>query len=123
MARPHWLLARSPWLAIAIALGCARNAMPPLPAEPGRRLAGDVREISVGDGRLTLADAGRLRIVTVTPQTIIRRGRADSSLAELRRGDRVLVSIAAEPPHAARLIAIAEPAQSGRSQRFGVPLP
>ena len=123
MARPHWLHALSPWLAAALALGCARSAMPPVPAEPGSRLAGEVREISIGEGRLTLADAGRLRVVTVTPETIVRRGRVDSSLAELSRGDRILVSVAAEPPHAARLIAIAGPARSGGDRRFGVPLP
>jgi hypothetical protein len=122
MARPRPAQALLVWVALPIALGCARSAAVPIPAEPASRLAGDVREISLEEGRIVIADVGRLRVVAVTADTIIRRGRAESSLAELRRGDRVVVSMAAEPPPTARLIAIAGSAP-GAPRPLGVPLP
>jgi Cu/Ag efflux protein CusF len=94
-------------LAPAIAAACARDMAIAVPARPATRVAGDVREVDLGARRLTLLDAGRLRVVDLTPATAVRRGRTEASLEDLKKGDRVVVSMAAEPPYGARLIAVA----------------
>jgi hypothetical protein len=78
-----------------------------VPAAPGSRVAGDVREIDLHENHLTLLDAGRLRVVKLTPSTVVRRGQSNSSIGELKKGDRVVVSMAASPPYGARVISIA----------------
>jgi Cu/Ag efflux protein CusF len=93
-----------------------------VPAQPGTRIAGDVREIDLPASRLTLLDAGRLRVVELTPATVVRRGQSDSSIEELKKGDRVIVSMAAEPPYGARLIAVAGRQQPPRPG-LGLALP
>lgn len=122
MARSRAAHAHLLWVTAAVALGCARAPAIPVPAEPSSRIAGNVREVAPDAGRLIIDDAGRLRTVEVTPETIVRRGRTESSVAELRPGDRVVVSIAAEPPYAARLIAIAGPSKQ-TPRPFGALLP
>jgi len=94
-------------LGSVIAAACARDLAKAVPAAPASRVAGDVREIDLNGNRLTLLDAGRLRVVELTPSTVVRRGRSDSSIGELKKGDRVVVSMAASPPYGARVISIA----------------
>ena len=90
-----------------IAAACARDLTVGVPAAPASRVAGDVREIDLHANRLTLLDAGRLRVVELTPSTVVRRGQSNGSIQELKKGDRVVVSMAASPPYGARVISIA----------------
>jgi Cu/Ag efflux protein CusF len=117
---------RATWFALllasAVAAACARSLAVAVPAQPGTRIAGDVREIDLPASRLTLLDAGRLRVVELTPATVVRRGQSDSSIEELKKGDRVIVSMAAEPPYGARLIAVAGRQQPPRPG-LGLALP
>jgi Cu/Ag efflux protein CusF len=109
-------------LAAAVLAGCARPAAVAVPAAPATRLAGNIKEIDLAANRVTLMDAGRLRSVDVTPATVIRHGRTDKTIHDLRPGDRVVVSMAATPPYGARLVAVAGPVDTASPHpRLGVP--
>ena len=87
-----------------------------------RRLAGNVLFVDPDGRHLTLIDAGAQYTVTVTEKTIVRRGQADRSVHDLRRGDRVVVSLVEVSDPTARLIAIAgPPARRGGRPRVRLP--
>ncbi|MEW6272586.1 MAG: hypothetical protein AB1689_25180 [Thermodesulfobacteriota bacterium] len=99
-------------LALALAV-CA-----PLAAHAAPRLAGNVWVIDEDDRVVTIIDAGKRHTFTYGGETIIRRGSTDRSIQDLRRGDRIVVTLE-EPTLAggiarARLIAIAGPPSFGR---------
>lgn len=104
---------------LALALSAVLAAAPPArPARAAARLAGNVWTVDAENGLVTIVDAGRRLSFTYDAETIIRRGSSDRSIDDLRRGDRIVVSLAeGEPPHA-RLIAIAGPAVPSRALRL-----
>lgn len=109
-------------LAAAFFLGCARAAGVAVPAAPATRLAGNIKEIDVAASRVTVMDAGRLRIVDLIPTTVIRHGQTEKTIHDLRPGDRIVVSMAATPPYGARLVAVAGPVETASPRPLpGVP--
>ena len=75
------------------------------------RIAGNVWIVDQEGSSVTIIDAGRRITFSYDPDTVIRRGSTDRTVADLRRGDRVVVTLAEETPDTlrARLIAIAGP--------------
>jgi Cu/Ag efflux protein CusF len=122
LRRASALLALS--LAAASLEACARAAGVAVPAAPATRLAGNIQDIDLAASRVTLMDAGRLRTVDLIPTTVIRHGRTEKTIQDLRRGDRVVVSMAATPPYGARLVAVAGPVDTASPRPpLGVPPP
>jgi len=96
---------------------CAVTAALPLPrADASTRLAGNVWTVDQDGSRVTIIDAGRLLTFSYDVDTIIRKGSTNRTVNDLRRGDRVVVTLAEETLDVlrARLITIAgPPAASG----------
>jgi len=99
--------------ACAIALSGAAGA-----ASATQRLAGNVWTVDAENGQVTIVDAGRKLRFTYDQETIVRRGSTDRSVTDLRRGDRIVVSLSESAPEHARLIAIAGPAVPARAPRL-----
>lgn len=95
-------------LLLALAVAFVR---PAADAAASARVAGNVWTVDLDAARLTIIDAGRKITVSCDADTVIRYGSSDRTLADLQRGDRVVVTLAEETPDAlvARLIAIAGP--------------
>lgn len=101
-------------------LALVAGAVLAAPAGASQRLAGNVWEIDVDAGRVTILDAGQRHSFTYGSDTIVRRGSTDRSVQDLRRGDRIVVSLSGEDGAShARLIAIAGP--PGPSRGFSFP--
>ncbi len=111
---PRAVLVALPALALAAVLAVA----PALPAAAAARLAGNVWTIDAENGLVTIVDAGRRLSFTYDEATIIRRGSSDRSIDDLRRGDRIVVSLAEGTQSHARLIAIAGPPVPSRALRL-----
>ena len=78
---------------------------------PPTRLAATVLSVDTADQSLRVFDAGSSYTVRLTPDTILRQGREEIDLAELERGDRiVVVSTVPGPGLQAKLITVAGPA-------------
>jgi len=82
----------------------------------GERLAGNVLAVDAERGALTILDAGRRHEVLVAPTTAIRSGGENKTVSDLKRGDRVVITLADEDAGRAATIAIAGPGrlQSGQ---------
>jgi hypothetical protein len=93
---------------LAVLLSAA-IACPPPHAAASARVAGNVWTVDPDASSLTIVDAGRMITVYCDADTVIRHGSTDRTLADLHRGDRVVVTLAEETPDAliARLVAIA----------------
>lgn len=80
-------------------------------ADASARITGNVWRVDQETSLVTIIDAGKRITFSYGPDTVIRRGSTDRTIADLRRGDRVVVTLAEETPDAlrARLIAIAGP--------------
>jgi len=103
-------------LPIAALAACALVAAAPALASP--RLAGNVWIVDQEDGLVTIIDAGKKHTFSYGDDTVIRRGSTDRAITDLRRGDRIVVTLV-EPSDGAvtsraRLIAIAGPPSLGR---------
>jgi hypothetical protein len=107
----------APSRAVLVSLLAAAVALlvPPAAASATTRLAGNVWTVDAENGRVTIVDAGRKLSFSYDDETIVRRGSSDRSVTELRRGDRIVVSLSDADPSRARLIAIAGPAAAGRA--------
>jgi hypothetical protein len=92
----------------------------PAPAGASARIAGNVWIIDDDARTVTIIDAGRRITFSYGDETIIRRGSTDRSVNDLRRGDRIVVTLAEETPDAlrARVIAIAGPPAPRRGGGF-----
>jgi hypothetical protein len=104
---------RSPIAVLVLVAGLAAAADV---ARASTRIAGNIWIVDQDGGLVTIIDAGRRVTFSYGADTIIRRGSTDRTIADLRRGDRVVVTLAEETPDAlrARLIAIAGPPLGGR---------
>lgn len=99
-----------PVYAALLALLLAAALLWPLPpAAASARVAGNVWTVDPDASSLTIVDAGRMITVYCDADTVIRHGSNDRTLADLHRGDRVVITLADETPDAliARLVAIA----------------
>jgi hypothetical protein len=96
---------------VLVVLALAAVCGPIATAVASARIAGNVWLVDDEAGTVTIIDAGRRITFSYGDDTIIRRGSTDRSVADLRRGDRIVVTLAEETPDAlrARLIAIAGP--------------
>ena len=94
--------------------------VPVATAGASARVAGNVWIVDDDASTVTIIDAGRRITFSYGDDTIIRRGSTDRTVADLRRGDRVVVTLAEETPDAlrARLIAIAGPPAPRRGGGF-----
>jgi hypothetical protein len=88
-------------------------------ATASTRLAGNVWTIDQDASRVTIIDAGHRITFSYAEDTIIRRGSTDRTIHDLRRGDRIVVTLAEEMPDVprARLIAIAGPPGTAPTRR------
>jgi hypothetical protein len=95
----------------ALLLLAVTCVVPARAARAAARLAGNVWTVDQETGQVTIIDAGRRITFAYGTDTIIRRGSTNRTVNDLRRGDRVVVTLAEETPDAlrARLIAIAGP--------------
>lgn len=86
------------------------------------RLAGNVWSIDQDARQVTIIDAGHRITFGYGDDTIIRRGSTDRTIHDLRRGDRIVVSLAEDTPDVprARLIAIAGPPASASPHKGNV---
>jgi len=105
-------------LPLLAALATAVGLATPLEASATVRLAGNVWTVDAENGVVTIVDAGRKIRFSYDDETIVRRGSTDRSVTELRRGDRIVVSLSDEDTDRARLIAIAGPAVPTRALPF-----
>lgn len=98
--------------------------LPCLETAAAARLAGNVWTVEPETCTVTIIDAGRKITFVCDAETIIRRGSTERTLADLHRGDRIVVTLAEETPDAlrARLIAIAGPA-AGAHRPLANPVP
>jgi hypothetical protein len=97
------LLAASPW------------------SEAGQRLAGHVLKVDVESSSLTIIDAGKKYTLWMTPETVIRQGPDDRALADLKRGDRIVITLVDGTPDQAEKIAIAGSGRIGNAATTSVP--
>lgn len=105
-------------LALAVLAMLAMLASAPRTAGASARLAGNVWVVDQSDRVVTIIDAGKRHTFTYGGDTIIRRGSTNRSIQDLRRGDRIVVTLS-QPTDGgdlvhARLIAIAGPPAIGR---------
>jgi hypothetical protein len=93
---------------VAVLLALA-TLLAPRSVSASARVAGNVWTVDVDAAQLTIVDAGRKITVYCDSDTVIRYGSTDRTLGDLKRGDRVVVTLADDTPDAliARLIAIA----------------
>jgi hypothetical protein len=105
------------WLGFAVGLGLAL----PAGALASARLAGNVLEVDETKREVTIIDAGKRHTFSYGEQTIIRRGSTNQTAADLRRGDRIIVSLANPDGLEARLIAIAGPPYVPRRRDLSLP--
>src|SRR5690606_23023749 len=81
-------------LALAlVALVLAVQMAAPRAAHASTRLAGNVWVVDEDAQVITLLDAGKKIAFVYGGDTIVRRGSADGSIKELRRGDRIVVTL------------------------------
>ena len=101
-----------PRIAILLVLAAVLGALPGArQAAASTRIAGNVWIIDQDASMVTIIDAGHHLKFTYGDDTIIRRGSTNRTIHDLRRGDRIVVTLAEEMPDVprARLIAIAGP--------------
>ena len=103
--------------ALAVVAFAMSVALAPGGARASARLAGNVWTVDADGSTVTIIDAGRKITFFFDSDTIVRHGSTDRAIADLRRGDRIVVTLADETPDAlrARLIAIAGPPAGGRA--------
>lgn len=73
------------------------------------RISGKILEIQPLAQRLVLADAGRRLAVTWAPGTLVKSGSRELAVSDLRKGDRVVVSLRETGDPEARIITLAGP--------------
>ncbi|MBM4243642.1 MAG: hypothetical protein FJ148_07495 [Deltaproteobacteria bacterium] len=105
-----------PRASMALVLAAGAALLPCLESAAAERLAGNVWTVEPEASTVTIVDAGRKIAFVYDAETIIRRGSTDWPIADLKRGDRIVVTLAEETPDAlrARLIAIAGPPAAAR---------
>ena len=101
---------------LALALTAGASLLPCLESAAAERLAGNVWTVERDTSTVTIIDAGRKIAFVYDAETVIRRGSTDQPIGDLKRGDRVVVTLADETPDAlrARLITIAGPPVAAR---------
>lgn len=89
----------------------------------GNRISGRVAEVDAATGRLVVVDAGRRKEVNVPQGTPIREGATDKSLADVKKGDRVVVTVSlGDAGHATR-VSVAGPDVSPHDGGRGTMVP
>lgn len=86
------------------------------------RLAGNVLSVDAAAGSVTILDAGKQHVLTVSPETTIRAAGDDRALTDLHRGDRVVITLADDDATRAARISVAGAAaapQRGRKSLAG----
>jgi hypothetical protein len=73
-------------------------------------LAGNVVAVDTQKHELTIIDAGKRRAVPLLPDTVVRQGSDTKSIADLHRGDRIIVTL--DDDGGARIVSIAGPASA-----------
>lgn len=98
-------------IAIVVAVVALAAGPDAMPAVASTRIAGNVWTIDQDASMVTIIDAGHHLTFIYGDDTIIRRGSTNRTIHDLRRGDRIVVTLAEEMPDVprARLIAIAGP--------------
>ena len=71
--------------------GCAGLGAPEPMASSDQRLAGSILSIDVEAWSLKLTDKGFRHEVRLAPEVTIRSGRTERRLADLQRGDRIVI--------------------------------
>ncbi|MBU6281834.1 hypothetical protein KGQ64_06290 [bacterium] len=89
--------------ALAVAVGL------PAAAPAGQRFAGSILSVDTAAGELVLDDAGHRHRIALDSATNVRERGTDRTTADLKKGDRVVVSVEGEPP-VARRVEVAGPA-------------
>jgi len=107
-------------LARRLALAAALSIALPGGAGAGPRVAGRILSVDAPEGDLVLDDAGHRHRVRLGPATSVRERGTDRTVADLRKGDRVVVSTEGEPP-VARRIEVAGPAPTRADGAAAVP--
>lgn len=110
------MLLRSRRVALVAVVLALAALLAPRGVPASARVAGNVWTVDLDAAKLTIIDAGRKITVYCDGDTVIRYGSTDRTLGDLKRGDRVVVTLADETPDAlvARLIAIAGAAVTPR---------
>jgi hypothetical protein len=103
------MLVRRSRIVSSVAFALSLALLPWTGASASARLAGNVWTVDPDTSRVTIIDAGRRITFVYDAETIVRSGSTDQTIADLKRGDRVVVTLADDTPDAlrARLIAIA----------------
>lgn len=97
-------------LAIACTLAADGHWMRAAAAE---RLAGNVLAIDVDASSITLLDAGHRHLIEIIPEATIRTSGKTCTLADLKRGDRIIVTLVEGEPNRAARVVIAGPGKVG----------
>lgn len=100
--------------AFALAAAIAVLGLVSLVDAESTRVAGNVFKVDPEKHEVTIVDAGRRHVLAYSDATVIRAGREDRTIADLKRGDRVVVTLATDDPGRAARIAVAGPG-SGES--------
>jgi hypothetical protein len=73
------------------------------------RIAGNVLNVNTEKRQLTINDAGQKRTIDLAEDAVIRHGSTDRTLADLHRGDRVVVTLDDSPAPRGKIVSIAGP--------------
>lgn len=83
------------------------------------RISGKILNVHPASRRLELADAGRRFTVFYTEETLVKSGTVELGVADIREGDRIVVSLDETGEARARLITIAGPERKPRPSPLG----
>ena len=97
-------------LAALIVVAACASPRPDAPLATGvARISGKMIAVHPASSRLELSDAGRRFSVRYTPETLVKSGTVELAVADLRPGDRLVVSLSGDDSARARLISLAGP--------------
>lgn len=98
----------------ALGLACAAPQPDAPPVTGTGRVSGKILDVHPASRRLELADAGRRFSVYYTDETLVKSGTVELQVADIREGDRIVVSLDDAGKAQARIITIAGPEREPR---------
>lgn len=97
-----------------LAAGCSAGR-PEAPAVQGEgRVSGQIVSIHPASSRIEVADAGRRFSIFYSDETLIKSGAVELGIADIQRGDRIVVSLDDAGEAHARIITLAAPQRTPR---------
>jgi hypothetical protein len=78
-------------------------------AGAAERIAGNVLVVDAEGGQITVIDAGRRHTIAIAPDTAIRAAGQNRAVKDLRRGDRIVITLDEADPGRAVRVSVAGP--------------